>query len=437
MREGFAIARKHGAMPVQLAAWLEKRLTEPASGWVPEDYRSDGRPGLTVAAAAEIDRLRRDRPQLWARLPASVRRKAAAVGAVLSRMALAGTAEGATVSGDRARTVLMDADRALRAIGGEQHRKAARRAVREGFDLLTDLAPVVGEIKSAIEARDYLRQAEAAEQAGDSDKAAELRVLAGISIASILPWGRAIKAGKFAARIARVSRKLRAEADPVIAGLDRLLPGGIRNRLPGRRSSTVSNNRPDLDRFQDDFAHSPATLDFRAKFDADVDWQTHRARTRGRVERGQEHKGLPIDGNAAGNAPRIGDVTVFERNRKIYSRQIDGTVKEVGRMPKAGKNLKIDNHPHLEKDVIYGKEKYGGRTITIIVRDKGSKGKEVFRETVYYNRYGLPEFEAKGSFWLPPAKLKTSEAKQRLWIQSQLTEMAKDRKLRMELRKLV
>ena len=38
----------------------------------------------------------------------------------------------------------MQADRALREIGGELHRKAARQAIREGFDLLTDFAPIVG-----------------------------------------------------------------------------------------------------------------------------------------------------------------------------------------------------------------------------------------------------------------------------------------------------
>ncbi len=45
---------------------------------------------------------------------------------------------------DRARAILMQADRALRDVGGAQHWKAVRRTVRDGFDLLTDFAPIVG-----------------------------------------------------------------------------------------------------------------------------------------------------------------------------------------------------------------------------------------------------------------------------------------------------
>ncbi len=75
-------------------------------------------------------------------------------------------ADGALLPDDRARAILMEADRALSEIAGERHWKAVRQAVREGFDLLTDLAPITGEIKAIVEAHDFLRQAEAAEQAG-------------------------------------------------------------------------------------------------------------------------------------------------------------------------------------------------------------------------------------------------------------------------------
>ena len=153
-------------------------------------------PGLTVAAAAEVERLRREHPEIWARLPASVRRKAAAIRAVQAGAEFGAPIDAAASPDDRARAILMQADRALREIGGELHRKAARQAIREGFDLLTDFAPIVGDIKAIVEARDFLRQAEAAEKSGDSDKAAKLRGLAGISIASILPWMRALRAGK-------------------------------------------------------------------------------------------------------------------------------------------------------------------------------------------------------------------------------------------------
>ncbi len=435
LRQGFAIARKQGAMPLQLAVWLEKRLAEPASGWAPKDYASDSRPGLTVAAAAEVERLRREHPEIWARLPASVRRKAAAIRAVQAGAEFGAPIDAAASPDDRARAILMQADRALREIGGELHRKAARQAIREGFDLLTDFAPIVGDIKAVVEARDYLRQAEAAEKAGDSDKAAKLRGLAGISIATILPWMRGLRAVKAVARIVRVSRKLKAEADPVLVRLDALAPGRIRDRLRNKRPPAVPDNHPDLDRFKGDFSHSPMTLDFRAKFEADAGWQKHRARTRGRVERGIENKCQPIRGLKNGDVARIGDVRLFERNGESYARGLDDIERKIGRKPKEGKGLPVDNKPHLEKDVIYGESRDGGRVIEIAVRDKNT-GKELFRNSVYYSRYGVPEFEAKGSFWLPPEKMASKPDGQRIWIQDRLREMAQDRKRHRELRRM-
>ena len=435
LRQGFAIARKQGAMPLQLAVWLEKRLAEPASGWAPKDYASDSRPGLTVAAAAEVERLRREHPEIWARLPASARRKAAAIRAVQAGAEFGAPIDAAASPDDRARAILMQADRALREIGGELHRKAARQAIREGFDLLTDFAPIVGDIKAIVEARDFLRQAEAAEKAGDSDKAAKLRGLAGISIATILPWMRGLRAVKAVARIVRVSRKLKAEADPVLVRLDALAPGRIRDRLRNKRPPTVPDNHPDLDRFKGDFSHSPTTLDFRAKFEADAGWQKHRARTRGSVERGIENKNQPIRGLKNGNVARIGDVRYFEDNGKVYSRRLDGNVKQVGRLPKEGLNLPVRDRPDLMKDVIYGEPRNGGRTITIVVRDT-KKEVEEFRESVYYNRYGIPEFPARGSFWLPPEKMMMSSSTKKFLIKEKMTEMARNKEAGPELRKM-
>ncbi len=364
-----------------------------------------------------------------------MRRKAAAIRAVQAGAEFGAPIDAAASPDDRARAILMQADRALREIGGELHRKAARQAIREGFDLLTDFAPIVGDIKAVVEARDYLRQAEAAEKAGDSDKAAKLRGLAGISIASILPWMRALRAGKAVARIVKVSRKLKAEADPVLVRLDALAPGRIRDRLPNRRTPAVPDNHPDLDRFKGDFAHSPTTLDFRAKFEADAEWQKHRARTRGSVERGIENKNQPIRGLKNGNVARIGDVRYFEDNGKVYSRRLDGNVKQVGRLPKEGLNLPVRDRPDLMKDVIYGEPRNGGRTITIVVRDT-KKEVEEFRESVYYNRYGIPEFPARGSFWLPPEKMMMSSSTKKFLIKEKMTEMARNKEAWPELRKM-
>ena len=74
-------------------------------------------------------------------------------------------------------------------------------------------------------------------------------------------------------------------------GRGRGLAYRIRDRLPNRRTPAVPDNHPDLDRFKGDFAHSPTTLDFRAKFEADAEWQKHRARTKGRDEQGNQVQG--------------------------------------------------------------------------------------------------------------------------------------------------
>ena len=209
----------------------------------------------------------------------------------------------------------------------------------------------------------------------------------------------------------------------------------IRDRLRNKRPPAVPDNHPDLDRFKGDFSHSPTTLDFRAKFEADAGWQKHRARTRGRVERGIENKGQPIRGLKEGDVARIGDVRLFERNGESYARGLDDIERKIGRKPKEGKGLPVDNKPHLEMDVIYGESRDGGRVIEIAVRDKNT-GKELFRNSVYYSRYGVPEFEAKGSFWLPPEKMASKPDGQRIWIQDRLREMAQDRKRHRELRRM-
>ncbi len=192
-------------------------------------------------------------------------------------------------------------------------------------------------------------------------------------------------------------RKLKAEADPVLARLEALAPGRLRDRLRNRRAPAVPDRHPDLDLFKGDFTHSPTTLEFRARFEADAEWQRYRANTRGAVERGTEYKGQPIEGLKDGDVAKIGDVRYFEDNGKVYTRRLDGEVKQAGRMPKRGLNQPVRNKPDLRKDVIYGERRNGGRTITIVVRDT-AKGVEVFRESVYYNRYGIPEFSARGSF---------------------------------------
>ncbi len=125
----------------------------------------------------------------------------------------------------------------------------------------------------------------------------------------------------------------------------------------------------------------------------------------------------------------------FDDNGKVYTRRLDGEVKQAERMPKGGLNQPVRNKPDLRKDVIYGERRNGGRTITIVVRDT-AKGVEVFRESVYYNRYGIPEFSARGSFWLSPEKVMLSESVKKNFVRNRMTEMARNKKEWPELLKM-
>ncbi len=95
-------------------------------------------------------------------------------------------------------------------------------------------------------------------------------------------------------------------------------------------------------------------------------------------------------------------------------------------MPKRGTGLRVDNNPDLVKDVTYKKTKDGGNLITIVVRNRKGGGKPVFKETVYYNPYGLPEFKAKASFLLPPGQIKMTRNAQKNYIRNELLKLAKD-----------
>ncbi len=44
--------------------------------------------------------------------------------------------------------------------------------------------------------------------------------------------------------------------------------------------------------------------------------------------------------------------------------------------------------------------------------------------TIYYNPHGLPEFPARGAFWLPPEVVKKKPRQRTAYVQSQLRGMA-------------
>ena len=439
MDEGFAIARKLGAMPRQLDAWLKGLLVNPAPRWrgmrltpygggeawnlVYPDASETGPPRLAVAAAQQVNRLRREHPKLWARLPASVRQKAVAIGLVLSGPDFAGGPGGDAAAGDRAGAVVAAANRALIKATAARNWDDLTQSLRDGFDLLTDLAPVIGEIKEAVRAHNFLRQAEAAERAGDTDKAAELRRQAGISLLSILPWARAVKAGgRLVARLRRVSRKLGADADPIIAGLEKRL-----GRPATRQGKT------DHHLFDGDFADSAYMPKLRKEIVNDDLWREHRNGTRGIVERGNNNAGALLD--PAGTA-RIGEARLFKRDGKGFFKTPQGDEIRIDRTPKAGLKQKVDKKPHLEKDVIHEETKDGGKLITIIVRDNSADGVEIFNQTVYYNPYGVPEFKAIASFLLSPKLFEMSETTQKKWIRDEIQEMARNKASWPELKRM-
>ena len=121
------------------------------------------------------------------------------------------------------------------------------------------------------------------------------------------------------------------------------------------------------------------------------------------------YKGRPVPRDGGGPEARIGEVHLHRDGDQAYALRLNGERKYIGRKP-AGAKMKED----------------GSFTATAYAPD----GKA---EEVYFNPYGVPEFPARGAFWLPPELVRRGKQNQREYmrrhkdyVRAQLRRMAHD-----------
>ncbi len=122
------------------------------------------------------------------------------------------------------------------------------------------------------------------------------------------------------------------------------------------------------------------------------------------------YKGRPIPRDGDEPETLIGEVRLHKDGDRSYALRLNGERKYIGRKPTGGK---------ANED--------GSFTATAYAPD----GKA---EEVYFNPYGLPEFPARGAFWLPPELVKRGNLSRRRYlrrhkdyVKNQLRAMAHDK----------
>ncbi|MCY4393717.1 MAG: HNH endonuclease, partial [Rhodospirillaceae bacterium] len=96
----------------------------------------------------------------------------------------------------------------------------------------------------------------------------------------------------------------------------------------------------------------------------------------------------------------VGEVRLYREGGKSYAVRPDGVRVDIGRLPRNA--VRTDD---------------GGWVAT----GRAADGTEV---TIYYNPHGLPEFPARGAFWLPPEVVKRAPDSRTAYVKSRLRDMA-------------
>ncbi len=157
------------------------------------------------------------------------------------------------------------------------------------------------------------------------------------------------------------------------------------------------------ERFFDDIAENARWSAERAK---NADIPTFGA---GAHKRGEGYIGARIDYGDGRPGATVGEVRLYRENGKSYAVKPDGERVDIGRLPRNATRTKD-----------------GGWEAVVRAPD----GTEV---KVYYNLYGLPEFPARGAFWLPAEVAKRKPRQRTEYVRSRLREMARTKSGKREL----
>ena len=113
-----------------------------------------------------------------------------------------------------------------------------------------------------------------------------------------------------------------------------------------------------------------------------------------------EYKGQPIEVGGGRPDVLVGEARLHWDGKQAYALNLQGERVYIDRLPRNAV-----------------RKKDGGWLVTRRL-DDGSK------VTVYYNPYGVPEFPARGAFWLPPETIKRGRNAHREYVRKRLQDMA-------------
>ena len=119
---------------------------------------------------------------------------------------------------------------------------------------------------------------------------------------------------------------------------------------------------------------------------------------------GEANIGARIDYGDGRPGASVGEVRLYRENGKSYAIRPDGERVDIGRLPRNA--IRTDD---------------GGWMAT----GRAPDGTE---SSVYFNPHGLPEFPARGAFWLPPEIVKKAPRQRTAYVRSQLRGMARNDK---------
>ncbi len=214
--------------------------------------------------------------------------------------------------------------------------------------------------------------------------------------------------------------------DPVDIAAAAALPFGgagiARGAQPARRGTRAGGRNRGLSRDPDgdvrgiDWSGHESTAQFLDDVAVNARWSGERARNAdiptfgaGAHKRGEGNIGARIDYHDGRPGATVGEVRLYREDGKSYAIKPDGTRVDIGRLPRNATRTKD-----------------GGWEATVRAPD----GTDV---KVYYNPHGLPEFPARGAFWLPAEVAKKKPDQRAAYVRSRLREMARTKSGKKEL----
>ncbi len=242
--------------------------------------------------------------------------------------------------------------------------------------------PIVGTILAAPETAQDIGNVFRRARDGDAGGALESLVQAALGVG--FPAGRAAGKG------AKGSKKKPADGGD---------PAAPRPETDGKRAPD-----PDGD-FNTALAENESTGRYFREVEKDDIWRTRLAE-KVPTEGAAKHKGKPIQVGGGRPDVLVGEVRLYKDGERAYALNLRGERVYNTHMPS-----------RTDPNISWESAGDGGWLVTKRLAD----GRKL---SVYYNPYGLPEFPARGAFWVAPEAIAKGGNAPRRYVKSQLKTMA-------------